>query len=177
MILLMVLCLMSRKKNNSYWPEFACILLLKSCRLKSALNWKHLFVLCPIFPSFIFMQLWFMRGYRCPRLNTSYVCVRQRSLLSFAQLKRIKVCFFFSSPPNIITGYEMSHSGVLETQQWERKNLFIRLWLPEHCPMETERETNTHTHMQNKKKKKSTSLFFHSFIWILMYSLLCQSLF
>lgn len=93
-------------------------------------------------------------------------------LLSFTQLKRIKVCFFFFLlPPNIITGYEMSHSGVWETQQWRRKNLFIRLWLPEHCPVETGRETNTHTHkhtqrdtcryIQKKKTSKFISSFFH----------------
>lgn len=132
------------------------------------------------------------RGPRVPRVEARHVCVRQARfcffLLSFTQLKRIKVCFFFFLlPPNIITGYEMSHSGVWETQQWRRKNLFIRLWLPEHCPVETGRETNTHTHkhtqrdtcryIQKKKTSKFISSFFHSFIWTLMYSFLCQSLF
>lgn len=58
------------------------------------------------------------RGPRVPRVEARHVCVRQARfcfcfLLSFTQLKRIKVCFFFFLlPPNIITGYEMSHSGV-----------------------------------------------------------------
>lgn len=87
------------------------------------------------FPAFICrsVQRWFMWGYWCPRLNTLRLRAAS-SLLSFTQLKRIKVCFF---SPEHNYRVRVSHSRVLEAQQWRRKNLFIRLWLPEHCPVET----------------------------------------
>lgn len=46
----------------------------------------------------------------------------------------------------------------------EGKNLFIRLWLPEHCPVET---GGKQTH--GKEKKKSKFIFLFSFILLFEY--------
>lgn len=89
---------------------------------------------------------------------------------SFTQLKRIKVCFL----PNIITGYEMSHSGVFEAQQWWRKKLVHPIVTARTLPRGDRRETNTR---EGKINPNSSPYFFHSFISIQMYSVLCQSLF
>lgn len=90
--------------------------------------------------------------------------------LSFTQLKRIKVCFL----PNIITGYEMSHSGAFEAQQWWRKKLVHPIVTARTLPRGDRRETNT---QEGKINPNSSPYFFHSFIWIQMHSVLCQSLF
>ncbi len=183
MILLMVLflfkCILSRKKRIPVGLCLPAFFILKfeikknwksACALKLKTMRRKLFVfyfanrsLC-YFPfshllSWGLMQLWFMWGYWRPRLNNTLHLCSAASLLSFTQLKRIKVCF----SPNIITGYEMSHSGVLETQQWWRKNLFIRLWLPEHCPVET---GGKQTHTQEGKENLNSYLHFISFFYV-----------
>lgn len=103
---------LSRKKNTSYWPGFACCLLLMKFEIniymcatlktmwgKKKTVYFHLanrylcYFLFSHLLSWGLMQLWFTWGYWCPRLNTLRLC-SAASLLSFAQLKRIKVCFF-----------------------------------------------------------------------------------
>lgn len=51
---------------------------------------------------------------------------------------------------------------IAETQQWRRKNLFIRLWLPEHCPVETGGK-QTHTRTEKINPNVSSYSFFLAF--------------